>query len=91
MSTVIQFCTAVVVMNLAQQTSMVTQECPPDIIVEKLTLPVAVAPPPPATKPERKVAESTGRKAEARKCRKGEKQWRTLKNGHRKYRIRRTC
>jgi len=25
------------------------------------------------------------------KCRKGEKIWRTLKNGHRKYRLRRTC
>lgn len=30
-------------------------------------------------------------KPDTRKCRKGEKIWRTLPNGHRKYRLRRTC
>ena len=32
-----------------------------------------------------------GPKMNKPKCRKGEKQWRTLKGGHRKYRLRRTC
>ena len=85
MASVITFCTAVVA-NLAwAQISMVSQDCPADLIVEKLNLPVAAAPPEiipriiPAAKPEKP------------KCRKGEKQWRTLKDGRRKYRIRRTC
>ena len=85
MASIITACAAVVA-NLAwAQLSMVSQDCPPDIIVEKLNLPVAVAP------AEAEIITKIIPAAETPKCRKGEKQWRTLKNGHRKYRLRRTC
>lgn len=80
MASVITPCLAIVV-NLAwAQVSMVSQECPPDIVIEKVA-PAPVITPRiiPAVKPEKP------------RCRKGQKIWRTLKDGRRKYRIRRTC
>lgn len=75
MSSAIIACVAIVANLTVFQTSMVSQSCPPDLVVEKAVEPEII----PRVKPEMP------------KCRKGEKQWRTLANGHRKYRLRRTC
>jgi hypothetical protein len=82
-SYVITYCAAIVA-NLAwAQLSMVSQDCPENIVIEKLALPAPVLIKPTAKEVPKIIPKP--------KCRKGQRVWRTLKNGHRKYRIRRKC
>lgn len=89
MSSVIVFCTAIVVTLSYVNVSEVTQKCPRDMKARALAIPDRI---PRTERPVvLKPALIKKPKANVPKCRKGEKVWRKLKDGRRKYRIRRTC